>query len=250
MKKNILALAVLSSLSTGAFAQDPRNNDIKVTADIHAGCDLTADNINFGVLMMPLSDSTAQANMNVKCSKGANLQLAIAYNSQGQVSSGGNYTVQYANSDSYYEQVKVYKDGNGISKSSADITCQSSEPNKVYIYTTEFQTLLNASSTMRWIQDEWGICSGSRANYDNIITAIGGISRGALSGLSSSETINYFLTVPNTNSAWGGNTQYELLATGIEQTIPMKANIKRSDNATHRLTPDTYQSTLTVVLTY
>lgn len=253
MKRNILTAGILSVLSISAFAQDtstPKfNSDIEVKAVVDAGCFLTAENINFGVLQMPLQDQSASSNINVKCSKGANLQLAIAYNSQGKVSSGGDYTVQMYISSSTFEYARIYKDGKPIS-STYDFTCQSTSPNQVYLKTTEMQSLLNASATNSYIPDQWGICSGARANYDAVIAAISGGAGGALSGLFSSEQINYFLTVPNSNNTWGGNTQYELLATGVEQTIPMKANIKSADNPTYRMTPDTYQSTLTVVLTY
>lgn len=78
MKKRILSLAILDSLSVGAYAQ---GNTIfsrikhKVTAVVDSGCDLTVENINYSILTMPLSDNTAQENMNIKCSKG---QLSIA----------------------------------------------------------------------------------------------------------------------------------------------------------------------------
>ena len=253
MKTNILILAVLSSLSTGTFAQSSSpqsNSDIEVTAVVEAGCYLTADNINFGVLQMPLNDQSASSNINVQCSKGANLQLAIAYNSQGQVSSGGNYTVQRHDAGTAAEFVKVYKDGQRISSSTYDIECNIGAKNKVWIYSQEMKSLLNAPVISGYIPDQWGMCSGNRVTYDVLISSISDETGGSLVGLSSSEQINYFLTVPNTNNTWGGNTQYELLATGVEQTIPIKANIKRADNPTHRLTPDTYQSTLTVVLNY
>lgn len=73
MKRSILSLAVFSSLSMSAFAQNtstPKfNSDIEVKAVVDAGCFLTAENINFGVLQMPLQDQSASSNIQIKCSK-------------------------------------------------------------------------------------------------------------------------------------------------------------------------------------
>lgn len=57
MKRAVLNLAILSSMSGVTIAQTIPNSssDIKVNADVDAGCFLTADNINFGILMMPIN---------------------------------------------------------------------------------------------------------------------------------------------------------------------------------------------------
>ena len=83
----------------------------------------------------------------------------------------------------------------------------------------------------------------------SLISSLGG--SGVLKGISSGEQIKFFIEKPTeANQIWSKNNSYSIASTGETQTIPMKANIKRADNATHRLTPDTYQSTLTVVLNY
>ena len=259
MKKNILTLAILGSLSTGAFAQDPRNSDIKVTVDIHAGCDLTADNINFGVLMMPLSDSTAQANMNVKCSKGANLEIAINYSENASSSSNSNYRIEKILS-SYGKEGDVVaifdtNDENPL----AYLYCHINPYNEGWMGVSgvEFREgVINSLGLSNniisvWQPDTYGACmktaEGLKVNFD----FIRGNSIGALTGLTSGEQIKYSLSLPgNDSQIWNNSSKHSVLATGDNQAIPMKANIKRADNGTHRMTPDTYQSILTVVLTY
>ena len=258
MKKNILTLAILGSLSTGAFAQDPRNSDIKVTADIHAGCDLTADNINFGVLMMPLTNSTAQANMNVKCSKGANLEIAINYSENASSSSNSNYKLEHrTNYGADGESVHIY-DANDNAYLGG-IYCHRNPTGQGWAGINGGETkggFLNSiglpnTITQTWTPDTFGVCIETSEGFKVKTDIFTGGSIGALTGLTSGEQIKYSLSLPgNDSQIWSSSSKHTVLATGVEQTIPMKANIKRADNGDHRYTPDTYQSTLTVVLNY
>lgn len=260
MRKNILALAILGSLSASAFAQDPRNSDIKVTADIHAGCDLTAENINFGVLMMPLTNSTAQANMNVKCSKGANLEIAINYSENASSSSSNlsNYRLEYSTgSGADGDAVKIY-DANDNTILGA-LNCHRNPTGAgwsgiagVELKSGFFNSIgLPSTITGNWQPDTYGVCSETPEGLKLNTAVLLGTSIGALTGLTSGEQIKYSLSLPgNDSQIWSSSSKHTVSATGVEQTIPMKANIKRADNPTYRMTPDTYQSILTVVLTY
>ena len=262
MRKNILTLAILGSLSASAFAQDPRNSDIKVTADIHAGCDLTADNINFGVLMMPLSDSTAQANMNVKCSKGANLEIAINYSENASSSSNSNYRLEHrSNYDGLGEYIQIY-DANdntplGVIQCHRNPTgagwagIATGESKIGFLNSIGVPNTQSGLTQSGWSSDTNGVCVETSEGFKINTDIFTGGSIGALIGLTSGEQIKYSLSLPgNDSQIWSNSSKHTVLATGDNQTIPMKANIKRADNGTHRMTPDTYQSILTVVLNY
>lgn len=254
MKNNILNIVVLGSLSVSVYAQEttyfPTSN-MEVTAVVDAGCDLTAENINFGILAMPLQDNTAQSNMNIKCSKGANLELAI------------NYSDNVSNASSEYTIVRnqTRPQGNGpeyeVYNSSGSLIgsmgCGYPEtyPNHVFFSTKQLADLYNTTrkptSPLGWQPDTTGAC-----NTSNFIPNTPFVSnQGVLKGISLQEKINYSLELPdNSSKIWNSSNKYSILATGDNQVIPMKANIKRASNSNHHYSPDTYQSILTVVLSY
>lgn len=269
MNKSILSLTILSSLSFNAFSQDnsvPKfNQDFKVSAVIEPGCFLTAENINFGVLQMPIQDQSTQSNINIRCSKAANLELSIDYSNSSNSGTSSSYevigTLNHTR-DFSYTNYKIYVDGQPLSNNVRDFMCSAFRPNdgrnyigggREYVDSKELANILQSSLGY---QSNLGLCSlGSNSNMsfntsflDNFFGTSGS---GVLVGLSSNEQIKYFLEKPTDNSKiWNSNNKYQLVGTGDNQVIPMKANIKRADNPTYRMTPDTYQSTLTVVLTY
>lgn len=256
MKKITAITIAIISASTTSFAQDPRNSDIEIKAKVDAGCFLDAENINFGVLQMPLQDQTASANMRLHCSKGSPLSISIRY---GNLSTSGTLLTGITFADSIntngmeYDFKKVYKDGKAISSLSFDLYCHKSIPNKIGINSVEMANFINLNKTeagTTWIQDTAGVCtSGSKINTTKALAFMSGIvDIGSLSGLSGAEKINFYIEKPQTANKW--SSDYLITATGVEQFVPMRASIKRADNVTHRMTPDTYQSVLTVVLTY
>lgn len=252
MKNNILNIVVLGSLSVSVYAQEttyfPTSN-MEVTAVVDAGCDLTAENINFGILAMPLQDNTAQSNMNIKCSKGANLELAI------------NYSDNVSNSSSEYKIVRnqsrpqgngpeyeVY-DSSGMLLGTMGCGYPNTYPNHVYFTTQKIADLYN---TTRSLSDWWQPDTTGACNTSNLIPNTPFVSnQGVLKGISLQEKINYSLELPdNSSKIWNSSNKYSIVATGNNQNITMKANIKRASNSNHHYSPDTYQSILTVVLSY
>ena len=71
---------------------------------------------------------------------------------------------------------------------------------------------------------------------------------GSLIGLSNGEQIAFEILNPS-NQNWASNS-YSANGNGLEQKITLKAQIKKENSPTHRLSADTYQSNITVQLTY
>lgn len=259
MKKKLLTLAILGSLSVGVFAQDPSNN-IEITAEVDAGCSLIAENINFGVLAMPLSDQSAQSRIRVHCSKGANLIMGISYSEQAGSSIMGNiYTLDLDTNQGYSQYAKLLI--NGVPSGgpySHDMRCAQENYKQIRLMSQLARDLFGYSNikTSVLVPDTYKICKDSSASFrygmeKNINTIIHQIQVGFLTGISQGEQIKYSLEVPEQSSLlWNTSNTYNFVGSGVEQIIPMKANIKRAENQTHRMTPDTYQSTLTVILNY
>ena len=247
-------------LSINALAQEsstPKfNKDIEITATVEPGCFLEADDLSFGVLMTPITDQSTQGNIKIHCSKGANVNIQVSYDNQ---LSGGtsNYTYVDNRQTDQHEgfNIFIFKDGVRI----GGIKCHKdgsfnhltvngliSKPSQEMVDLYGF----NPNTTSGRFEDN--VClKGARLNETTFNEKANIYAQyGELIGVSKGEKIIFTLSNPKDNTVWTLNNNYETLSTGISQTIPMKANIKRSDNPTYRMTPDNYQSTLTVVLNY
>lgn len=255
MKINIITASILSTLSLSVSAQDtstPKfNSDLEVKAVIDAGCFLTAENINFGVLQMPLSDQSSSSNIKIHCSKNTNLKISITYGDHISSNNQSTYSVENISNS----VVNIYENNVYLGR----ISCMGD--NSFVIYNSagdygnpQLANILGLAPEAHTGGIYHGTCySKGTFNLENFNNRISSMvsTFGKLTGLSSNENIIYSLSNPNNSSnSWSALNTYNIIADGLEQIVPMKANIKRSDNGTHRMTPDTYQSTLTVVLTY
>ncbi len=255
MSKKLISLLALSIMSLSAVAQvTPVNTNIDIKALIDPGCFLNADDINFGVLAMPITNQSASSNMRVLCSKDTNLSIEMVYGaSSGGGSVSGTFTAvrtDHAHGQPY-NTYKIYKDGVEYRHSSYDISCSIgyggvSIQDKKIADLYKFDPLIYQT----WVHDTGNICSGNEINTETL-AALGVPSQGTLTGITSGDQIVYSLEVPNSSTkVWNSTNKYPIVATGVEQSIPMKANIKSSENPTYRMSPDMYRSILTVVLTY
>lgn len=251
MNKKITSLILLPIISLGAQAQvvSEKNENIEIKAVINPGCFLNADDINFGILSMPITNQSASSNMRVLCSKNTDLSIEIVYGastSGGQTSGTFTAVLKNSNAANHY---KINKDGVAYTKWNTDVSC--SPTLGMQVYSQEIANLYNVTYVAgAWQPDVANICSGKNINTSTL-ASLGIPSQGKLTGLSNGEQIAFSIEVPNNSTqVWNSTNKYPIITTGIEQSIPMKANIKSSENPTHRMSPDIYQSILTVVVTY
>lgn len=102
-----MALGLTSMMSVNAFAATA-NKNIDVKATIKPGCFLSADNINFGTLVTPITNQSASSSMRVLCSKATNLSVEMVYGaSSGGSAINGTFTATLKGTNTY----KIYKDG-------------------------------------------------------------------------------------------------------------------------------------------
>lgn len=214
MKSNkIIVGSILSILGTSAFAQSSTKGNFEASASIESFCQINAADINFGVVNLPLTAQSANAQMNVLCSNNVAYKVDLSY--------GGNYVGQSTNvgslgvegitasmaykSTDYYEArsptkkesgYRLYKDGQPISNgepreslpnyydwnlngdnNAGDFTCYASYPNKILFWSVEASQLINGSSLVRtWVDDINGVCdtSTARLNMTNFTKLFGG----------------------------------------------------------------------------
>lgn len=243
MKKHkfkIISASLLLFISQSSFANSSNNGDIKLSAKIDAGCFLTADNINFGVLMMPLTNQTASSQINIQCSKMAPLSVTVQY---GNLASSGVYSVAVINGSNTHT---VYKDGQNIGSIACNV---SAGIQNVYFHTSAVRNLFNPQEIVgNWVFDKYNLCANDTIKADTI-TALN--KKASLTGLVNGDNLFYSLEVPNDASKiWNSTNDYKITGTGNSQIIPVKANILKSDNPTYRMAPDMFQGTLSFNLTY
>lgn len=253
MQIKTISMSIL--LALGANVQAQNTDEIKVSADIQAGCNLNAENINFGVLQMPITNQSAQSYINIQCSNNTSLSLSISYGSSSNIQSGDSYTVVKVSGTDRYQDAKVYKNGVAISNQYYDYYCNNTfnndTNNGVAFYSTEILSLLNTNKQLGFkVIDEWNLCQNSgEINYSGI-TNIGGITTGKLIGIKSGDVIEYLLKKPNSNDNWTTSKPYSFISNANEQKILMQAHIDSSNNKSYRMTADNYSGVMNVILTY
>ena len=146
MKKTIIKIITmpLLGLFLGANAQATNTGTMELNAIVDAGCFLTANNINFGSLQMPLINQSASSEMSVKCSNNAPYQIKIGY---GDTVTGSSDTYTYTVTGSNYHLVKLYKDNVPISRETFDFNCDSNNPGVVIFYSEQAAQLYGYNSS-------------------------------------------------------------------------------------------------------
>lgn len=254
--KNNLSLTVLTTLlvSMNSYAQP--NSSLDVKAKINSGCFLEADNINFGILMTPIADQSSLSNMMVLCSKNTQLTIAIDYSNKntsgtGQLTAEKHFIFGPESITYVLKENNKYISNQHTTTYGYDIWCHKTLG--VAFKTLEIATAFGYSTSegTSWRNDTLGACIGSNINKENLNNiSLNSTPSGYLLGISSNEQINYSVSIPSNSIIWNTTNKLNIVSTGEQQTIPMKANIKKADNPSYRMTPDTYQSTLTILLTY
>lgn len=254
-KKIILLMAM--TLPVVSYSQSNSNLDLSV--ETVAGCYLSAKDINFGVLVVPLIDHITSSSMEIKCSMGASYTVDLSYggvygsgvgggggksysmlyngtNEADYADKGGLSSYRFFDPDvpSYINFVDCY--GNG--------SYQVSSNSKKYGVN---KCVLNDEG--KYVPLGWSVSWNNKTRqYFNQGT---GYNYGLLTGIKSGEQIKYYVVVPNSTKVWNlGVEKYSSVGNGEVQIIPMKTKIDRADNPTHRLSADTYQDIMSVILTY
>lgn len=229
MKKIIIFTLVLVSFINKSYATNTTANT-KATAQLTASCTISAQNIGFGSLILPLTTQSASSNMNVLCNKNASYTIGLAYGGiYGQVAApnGSYWTAQYcvsgcsmaSTSQEYYNQYTASGTyiGYGI------YPYMQGPPNTTYNGTTN--TYIN---------------NGTSYSYGELI------------GASKGDKVGYYIEVPgNPSKVWNtGNSTYTATGTGSNQSLSVKATLVPSQSGSNYPTPDVYMDTVTANINF
>lgn len=204
----------------------------KATATISSSCQIAAQNLNFGNLVLPLSAQSASSSMTVLCSKNASYTVALAY--------GGVYGAG-TNGDYWVHEGCIKACNNGY--------------NWYYEYNAAGQIIneqqyangpiVNGATT--------ATIPGATLNPSTGTYTVGtSYAYGEMIGVASGDHVAYAISVPGNSAAiWNtGNSNYTTTGTGATQTLPINGTLVPAQSSSTYPTPDYYMDTVTATITY
>jgi spore coat protein U-like protein len=214
------SLALSQSVQAGSSLANP-----KATAVIASSCQISAQNLAFGNLVLPVSAQTASSNMTVLCSKNAPYTVGLAYGGVYGTGASGNYwmVMSYMNNGS--------------------LICQ---PYKVIYEYNSSGTIINSGCQNNFPS---GTTYDSSNGHYNVGTVY---NYGKMFGVAKGDSIGYSIAVPNNPSqVWNtGNYTYAGTGTGASQTLPIKGTLVPAQSSSNYPSPDSYIDTVTATVNF
>jgi spore coat protein U-like protein len=229
----ILGLTVLCSIPQASFAGST-SASTQANATLAATCTISAQNLSFGNLVLPVSAQSASTSMSVLCSKNHAYTIGLAY--------GGVYGQGGSNSGDYYK-----------------ITNAQSYCNKICgtnYYLTEYDSSGNSIGTLTELNPAGGAYAPTGTTYNSAsgeyVSTNPAYAYGKMVGVSSGDNIAYFIQVPNNPAqVWNsGEQNYSSTGTGSTQTIPVVGTLVPAQSGSSYPTPDSYMDTVTATVNF
>lgn len=222
MKNTKIVLALFASFCALSQAQAQSQNTttaMKADAKLIATCQISAQTVNFGNVVLPLTTQSATSNLNVLCNKGATYTIDMTY--------GGVYGQGYPGNVVWY--------GSGGTCSGMPI---------MFGFDVE---------TMQRVGIECNIPAGS------VLGPNGGYytgtpvsyNYGKMMGAAKGDNIAYSLEVPGqSGKVWNTTNKYTAVGTGVTESIPVKAILVPGQSGGAYPIPDMYSDTVTAKINF
>lgn len=225
------AIMMLSGTSFNAQAATSTATP-KATATISSSCQISAQNVSFGNLVLPLSAQSASSNMTVLCSKNAPYTVALAYGGVYGAGTNGDYWVHEGCPKACNNNYNWYYEYNA----SGTIINEQQYANGPVINGATTATIPGA--TLNTTTGTYTV--GTSYNY------------GLMIGVASGDHVGYSIAVPNNPSqVWNtGNYNYAGTGNGVSQTLPINATIIPGQSTSTYPTPDYYLDTVTATVNF
>lgn len=291
MLKKIKIGIILSGLSlmvSPVFAKEAEGN-FKASAEIKNMCLIKANDINFGVVALPLSQQSSSSEMTIRCSNKVGYKVDLTYggkyftpgtvNTDGIISYKQSYHIENENGVRY--GYRLFNNDNPASSGEVitpeglttslnlgftmnelgdmnygDIYCNSTAPGKIGYRTNEAATILNLEPNKKntWVADNSGFCSGGRINKTVFVSKFGSVNPeiGLMKGAIKGDRLAYKITLPNDSSkTWSkGVNSYNSTGTGVEQKITVNSVILPISSSSLYVSQDVYLDNVTAEVTY
>jgi spore coat protein U-like protein len=205
----------------------------KATATLSAECTISAQNVNFGNLVLPLSAQTASSNMTVLCSNKASYTVALAYGGIYGAGTNGDYWVHEGCPQACATDYNWYYEYN----SSGQVIAQ--------------QQFANDEGAGLYLPNEQ--IPGATYNASTGTFVVGTVyAYGEMTGVAKGDHVAYSISVPgNSSQIWNtGNSNYAGTGNGVSQSLPINATLVPSQSSSTYPSPDYYMDTVTATVNF
>jgi spore coat protein U-like protein len=246
-----LMVMISITLQSSSYAASSTASN-QATATVAAVCTISAQNLNFGNLVLPLSAQSASTNMTVLCSKNHSYTVGMAYGGiygvgQSQTPTsvsaasycatsttddGGNYTLYNVYNSSGSQVATVYG-----AYALGFISTSTLKPGQCAAPTAAGQTLTSSDN-------KYGPMT-----FNSVTVAY---AYGEMIGVAKGDSVAYSIQVPgNPGQVWNtGENNYTSTGTGASQTIPVVGTLVPSQSSGNYPTPDYYLDTVTATVSF
>jgi spore coat protein U-like protein len=236
------AIASTALLSSNNAMAGSATASPKATATVSSVCNISAQNLNFGNLVLPLSAQNASTTMSVQCTNNSKYTVGLAYGGVYGTGTGSETaTVIIGFASSLYAYNANTKDYQKITSLPAG-----------YKNTTGAVSCMNT-----WGANGVTTAAGGNACYGYTTTGTAytfgtAYGYGKMLGVVSGDNIAYFIQVPNNPAqVWNaGNYTYSATGNGSAQSIPVVGTLVPGQSGSPYPTPDMYMDTVTATVNF
>lgn len=260
--KNKIFLAIFLMAGSSVWAENNVSKNFETTAKIENFCSITTNDINFGVVSLPLTAQSANSKMNILCSNNTVYKVDLVY--------GGTYVdpeklryVRFTGAQSNGNEYHVItEDGKELGR----MGCGNSSAgyyNHVYFQTKAVADLYGApqnkvygSVWAFWMPDVYNACNAGvmtpkRATQGIFIDGVGG-DIGAMSGLIKKDKLAYKITLPgDSTKVWKkGLNSHNGIGNGLSNEFTINATIVPDSSSSKYVAADSYLDTVRAEVIY
>lgn len=226
-------------------------DNLDITAKIESFCQIQANNINFGVLNLPLTSQNTTSYMKILCSNNLPYTIDILFSKS---SSGGTSTDEYKITKPVFNGVstnyQITKNGEIFSGFDCNI-------NDKFRLGTNLLPIFNTEETnykvLNWYDDIYGICNNENINSSVFLEKIQPLSTERfMLGLNKKDNISYKIQLPyDSTKEWGkGVNSFSSIGNGTEQHLSFDIQIKPEKSSSLYVAEDFYQDSVIAEISY
>lgn len=250
----LMTSLVISTIQMSSAHADTTSANNQATATVAAVCTISAQNLNFGNLVLPLSAQSASTSMSLLCSKNHSYTVGLAYGGVYGVGSGYQTQTLYMsnyNATAYVSGTQTalaYYGGynSGVSWSTA---CQHNGTGCIP-QNSGYTANGSVASGAKGCPNTGFACTVYTTSQSQIIT--GTYSYGEMTGVASGDKVAYSIAVPNSpGQVWNtGNSSYSATGSGVSQSVPVVGTLVPAQSSGNYPTPDYYLDTVTATVSF
>lgn len=251
INKIVSSLFFIIGFST-AIAQNNKQQTFETNAHIEKFCKIETNDVNFGLISLPLTAQSANSQINILCSNQTQYSINLAYG--GVYGSGSG-----SNTGRYFKINRVYYPS-GSSIDRIDYEMFNTENKKVAEFQCHNGALKGITLTAGYTMASLPKCIGYKIEgwtgdlKSGVTDYLGGnaYSYGVMKGILKGDDLAYSISIPNDNSkVWNnGNYAYNATGTGNNQPISINAKIVPNNSSSKYIAADSYLDTVTATISY